>query len=168
MCPRSMMRLETKNAVQVRRSREQLDHLAWLMDECFRVPGLNWRFGLDSIVGLVPGLGDIVGGVVGLFLLFRALQFRLPPVVIARMVLNSLIDILAGSIPVLGDLFDFAWKSNSKNMRLFHRHAGEPGRSTLRHWLFIGGLFFVFLLLFFLLAVAVIYSIRLLTGHGTL
>ena len=157
-----------KSESQVQKSREQLDQLAWLMDNCFRIPGVNWRFGLDSLIGLVPGLGDVVSAMVGLFLLFRAFQFRIPVVVIGRMILNSLIDLLIGSIPFLGDLFDFAWKSNTRNMKLFHAYAGEPGKSTLRHWLFLGGLIFGFFLLFVLITAGSFYLFRSLMETGLL
>lgn len=122
------------------RTQEQLDHFAYLLDNCFEIPGLKWRFGVESLIGLVPGLGDIVSGVLGLLLLLRAIQFELPVIVIVRMALNNLIDLAVGAIPVVGDLFDFVWKSNTRNMKLFHQYAEQPERGTRRHWLFLVGL----------------------------
>jgi hypothetical protein len=125
---------------ELQRTKEQLDQFAWLLDNCFQIPGLRWRFGLESVLGLVPGLGDIISGILALFLMIRAIQFRLPWIVIARMALNSLIDLVVGAIPFAGDLFDAVWKANTRNMQLFHAYAEEPELSTRRHWFFIVGL----------------------------
>ena len=133
-----------QTTVEIAKSREQLDQLAWLLDNCFKVPGTRWRFGLESILGLVPGAGDVISGVLGLFLLIRALQFKLPKVVIARMLFNNLLDLTIGAIPFVGDAFDFVYKSNTRNMKLFHEYAGEPLKSTEKHWLFIAGIIIVF------------------------
>jgi hypothetical protein len=130
----------------LRKVQQQLDQYAWLMDNCFRIPGLNWRFGLEALIGLVPGLGDILGGALALVLLVRAVQFRLPVIVIIRMVLNYTLDLLVGMIPVAGDLFDFIFKSSTRNMKLFHQYAEHPETSTLRHWLIIASLIAVFFL----------------------
>lgn len=147
---------ETKS-IELDRSRQQIDRIAYIMDECFRIPGLNWRFGVEALLGLVPGAGDVIGGIIGLFLLVRAFQFKLPKVVIARMVINNLIDVTVGSVPFLGDAFDFFWKSNTKNMNLFHQYAGQPEKSTTSHWILIGGIVISFVLLFLLIFAAIIY-----------
>jgi len=149
--------VEERKGTQLDRSKAQLDHIAWLMDECIRIPGVNWRFGIDALIGLIPGAGDILGGLIGLLLLVRAFQYRLPKVVITRMILNNLIDVTVGSIPLLGDAFDFFWKSNSKNMTLFHEYAGQPEASTTRHWLFLWLLISLFLFVFFLIFAGIIY-----------
>lgn len=130
-----------KNLDQVK---DELDSLAWLMDNYFRVPGLGWRFGIEAIIGLVPVLGDIVTGALGVLLLSRAIQYKLPKIVILRMVLNNLIDITVGAIPFLGDLFDFIFKANTKNMKLFRKYAEGPQESTVGHWLFVLGILFLF------------------------
>src|SRR5688500_3276399 len=96
--------------VQLERTRQQLDQLAWLLDNAFRVPGTKWRFGLEAVLGLVPGAGDVISGLLGLFLLLRALQFKLPKIVVARMLINSLLDLTIGAIPFVGDAFDFFYK----------------------------------------------------------
>lgn len=123
---------------------EQLDRLAWMLDDMFRIPGLNWRFGLDALIGLIPGVGDVASACLGLLILVRAFQFKLPRVVMARMALNSLLDVVIGSIPIAGDLFDFVWKSNAMNMKLFRQYAQQPERSTTRHWMFIAVLILLF------------------------
>lgn len=122
------------------RARKQLDDFAYLLDNCFQIPGVGWRFGIESLIGLIPGLGDVISGILALVLLLRAIQFRLPAIVIIRMALNSLIDLAIGAIPLIGDLFDMYWKSNTRNMKLFHQYAGQRELSTRRHWIFLAGL----------------------------
>ncbi|MGH9310930.1 MAG: DUF4112 domain-containing protein [Vicinamibacterales bacterium] len=105
---------------------EALRRWAVLLDSYFRVPGTRIRFGLDALIGLVPGLGDISTPVFAGMLLVQAVRMRLPVVVQARMVLNAAIDMLLGLVPVLGDLVDVGWKANMRNLALLERHA-RPG-----------------------------------------
>lgn len=98
--------------------------LAHWLDSAFRVPGTQMRFGLDAILGLVaPGLGDVATGGLSTYLFLVALRRRVPLIVIAKMGVNVLLDVAIGAVPVLGDLFDFAWKSNERNLELIRRHA---------------------------------------------
>ena len=114
---------------------ETLDALrryAVLLDSRFRIPGTGIRFGLDAIIGLIPGLGDVSTPIFATFLLLQGVRMRLPIVVQARMVLNAAIDMLLGFIPVLGDLVDIGFKANLRNLALLERHARpgvEPSRS---------------------------------------
>jgi hypothetical protein len=96
---------------------------ATLLDSAFRVPGTNVRFGIDAIVGLVPGVGDLVAPVFTGLLLVTGLRMRVPAIVQVRMVLNAAIDMAIGVVPVAGDLVDIAWKSNLRNLALLERHA---------------------------------------------
>lgn len=108
---------------------ETLDALrrwAVVLDSYFRVPGTRIRFGLDAILGLIPGIGDLSAPVFTGLILVQATRMRLPLIVQARMVLNAGIDMLLGLVPVLGDLVDVAWKANLKNLALLERHA-RPG-----------------------------------------
>lgn len=100
--------------------------VAWLMDSAFRIPGLNLRFGFDSIVGLVPGLGDLVTSLVSLIILNHASQRGVSRMTLARMSLNIAIDFLIGSIPFVGDVFDVYWKANNRNVELLKRHLATP------------------------------------------
>jgi hypothetical protein len=102
--------------------------LAWLFDQAFRVPGTSWRFGVDGIIGLVPGAGDIVAGLVGTYGIFVARQLGAPLSVQARMLLNLSIDTLVGAIPLLGDLFDFAFKAHLRNRVLLEEWVSRPHR----------------------------------------
>lgn len=96
-----------------------LSRLAWLMDRAFTVPGTNVRVGLDALLGLVPVGGDVVTGLVQTGLVLIALgRYRVPPAVAARMMANVLLDVGVGSIPLVGDLFDVAFKANTRNLHL--------------------------------------------------
>ena len=95
-----------------------LEALARLLDDCIPVPGTNMRFGLDGIVGLVPGVGDAVTTLFGLYLIVRARQLGARRTVIARMTGNVGLDFAVGAIPIVGDLFDFAFKANRRNIKL--------------------------------------------------
>jgi Domain of unknown function (DUF4112) len=124
-------------------SDEQLEHLAAMLDDIFHIPGTRIRFGLDPIVGLVPGLGDVITGLLSFLIVFTAWRRGLARVTVMRMVANIAIDTLLGSIPVLGDVFDTIWKSNRMNYRLLMRdRTGQRGQHVSRDWLF-----FVLLLL---------------------
>lgn len=100
-----------------------VDALVELMEQRFKVPGTNFRFGLDALIGLVPGIGDFVGAAVGVVVVVEALRHRLPFGVIARMLLNLWLDGAIGSIPVLGDAWDFWFKAHRRNLELLRRYA---------------------------------------------
>ena len=105
----------------------RLEAIARLMDNSLVVPGTNIRFGLDALVGLVPVAGDMIGGLISSYLIWEARRLNVPKWLIARMVANALIDTTLGSIPVLGDIFDVAFRANMKNMALLRRHLERKG-----------------------------------------
>ncbi|MEO7274400.1 MAG: DUF4112 domain-containing protein [Vicinamibacterales bacterium] len=111
---------------------ESLRRWAVLLDSLFRVPGTSIRFGLDSIVGLIPGIGDLASPVYTSLILLEGLRLRVPAVVLARMVLNAALDMTIGLVPLLGDIADVAWKANLRNLALLERHArpGTPPRAA--------------------------------------
>jgi hypothetical protein len=96
---------------------------SWL-DTRFRVPGLGWRFGLDPLLGLVPGLGDALPALLSVWFVLEGARLGLPKATLVRMTTNIAVDWLVGSVPVLGDLFDAAWKSNVRNLQLLQQHQG--------------------------------------------
>ena len=108
----------------------RLERVSHWMDGAFRVPGTRWRFGLDGLLGLVPGAGDTITAAVGAYILLEAWRQGAPPSLIARMLGNLGLDWAVGSVPVLGDLFDFAFKSHRRNAELLRRHLGEAGRAA--------------------------------------
>jgi len=110
-----------------------------LLDEAFRVPGTNLRFGWDPIVGLVPWIGDLLTALIGCAIVVQAHQMRVPAVVQLRMVLNIAIDLVVGIVPLFGDAIDFFWKSNAKNFALLERHAPAVQPATRGDWLFVVG-----------------------------
>lgn len=114
-----------------------LRKVAQLLDSALVVPGTSFRIGLDPILGLIPGLGDLVSPLYTLAILWQARDLRLPRVVQLRMIANVAIDALVGAVPLVGDLFDFAWKANVKNLALLERHAMSPRRASAADWLFV-------------------------------
>lgn len=102
-----------------------LETLARVLDDVFRVPGTRIRFGLDGVIGLIPGVGDAVTGALAAYLAFRAWGLGLPPGVILRMGANVGLDFAVGSIPVAGDLFDFGFKANRRNINLLKRELAK-------------------------------------------
>ena len=105
---------------------ERLRRWSELLDQAFRIPGTNVRFGWDVIVGLIPGIGELSSPLFGILLLIQAYRMRVPPVVQARMVINAIVDALLGLVPGVGNVADIFWKANTWNMRLLDRHA-RPG-----------------------------------------
>ena len=108
-----------------------------LLDSAFRVPGTRMTFGLDPLLGLIPGLGDLTTPLFAALLLLHAVRMKLPRVVQLRMVLNAVIDLVIGVVPVVGDLLDFGWKANVKNLALLERCAHPGSRATAGDWLFV-------------------------------
>jgi hypothetical protein len=116
---------------------ENLDLLSHLLDDWFRIPGTSVRFGLDGIIGLVPWAGDVLAGLASCIIVVAAWFRGVPYVTLLRMVVNLGIDIVIGAVPVLGDLFDIAWKANRRNYALMTRHLQQPHRHTWRDWVFL-------------------------------
>ena len=116
---------------------ETLAELEFLLDEAFRLPGTGIRFGFDGIVGLIPGIGDVLGGLLSLLIPIAAWTRGIPKVALLRMSVNLAIGVLAGSVPLIGDAFDILWKPNRRNLRLLRRHIGQPRRHTWRDWAFL-------------------------------
>jgi Domain of unknown function (DUF4112) len=116
---------------------ETLRKLEILLDEAFRVPGTNFRFGIDGVIGLVPGLGDVLAGLLSLIIPLAAWIRGVPYIALVRMAANLGIGVLVGTIPIFGDIFDIIWKANRRNYRLLCRHLGEPKRHTWRDWVFL-------------------------------
>jgi hypothetical protein len=114
-----------------------LRSLEILLDEAFRIPGTQFRFGIDGVIGLVPGAGDVLAGLLSLVIPIAAWVRGVPYITVVRMGVNIGIGVLVGSIPVLGDIFDIFWKANRRNFRLLQRHIREPRRHGWRDWVFL-------------------------------
>src|SRR5687768_1137442 len=108
---------------------ERLRRLGYLLDNSIPIPGTRFRIGLDAIVGLVPGVGDLVGGGFSLYIILQAARMGAPASLLARMGWNLLVEVVVGAVPFLGDLFDAGFKANMRNLALLDQHAQSPVRS---------------------------------------
>jgi len=142
-----------------------LEGLATLLDEAFRIPGTNMRFGIDGIIGLVPGLGDVIGGVLSLVIPFAAWVRGVPYITLVRMTVNIGIEVLVGTIPFFGDIFDIAWKANRRNYNLLQRHLGQPRRHTWRDWVFLLLIAFGVAIVFAIPIALILWLLTWLTRH---
>ena len=102
----------------------RLRRLAWLVDGAFRIPGLRFRFGLNSLIGLVPGGGDAVLGLISLYIVYEAYRLGVPRAKLLQMGANIGLEVVGGSVPIVGDLFDMALKANLRNIAILERHFG--------------------------------------------
>ena len=120
--PGTTERLDDGHDPADREAIRRLERFAYLLDEQFRVPGTNFRVGIDGLVGLVPGIGDTAAAAIASYVLLEAYRMGAPRALIARMAANIGLDWVVGSVPVAGDLFDFAFKANRRNVDLLIRH----------------------------------------------
>jgi hypothetical protein len=133
-----------RNPVEIEKG---LDDLSRYLDGLFRVPGTDWRFGLDALIGLVPNVGDTLTSLASFYILFAGVRYGVPKITLLRMALNIGIDYVVGSIPFLGDAFDFFWKSNQKNMNLIRERATGHGKGKTSDYIFIFALIGLLILL---------------------
>jgi hypothetical protein len=147
-----------------------LDDLAHYLDGLFRIPGTGWRFGLDSIIGLVPNVGDTLTSFASFYILIAGVRYGVPKITLLRMAFNIGLDYLVGTIPFIGDAFDFFWKANKQNMDLIRERATGRDVGTTGDYLFVFaiiGLLILLLIASVLVSVYVIYAIlwELFTGN---
>lgn len=114
------------SGAQARAETSNVRALARALDSAVRLPGTEIRFGFDSVIGLIPGVGDIAGALASGYIVLVSARLGAPPSVIARMILNLGVDTLVGSVPLLGDLFDVGFRANLRNADLLDRHLAEP------------------------------------------
>lgn len=120
-------------------SLERARAIARMMDNAVRIPGTNIRVGLDALLGLFPGLGDVSGAVFGGYIVLLAARLGVSPVVVSRMLLNLGLDMATGAVPLLGDLVDVAWKANTRNLALLERAIETPAATRKRSVAVIAG-----------------------------
>jgi hypothetical protein len=123
---------------------ENLDLLSHLLDDWFRIPGTKIRFGLDGIVGFIPGVGDAIGGIASCIIIVAAWMRGVSYVTLARMLANWGIEVVLGMVPVVGNLFDIGWKANRRNYALLTGSLADPQGVRRRSWLFFGVLCLIF------------------------
>ncbi len=144
----------------------RLRRISKLLDNAIAIPGTKFRFGLDPILGLLPGGGDTITGGISAYIVVEAARMGVPREVLGKMVGNILIDSFAGTIPVIGDLFDVGWKSNVKNIELLEKHLdltefdeGDRSKPTLSDRLFIVGLILLLILIVVGFAVIAFFTV---------
>lgn len=121
------------------RSRRQLQRLAHILDSAIPLPG-GYRIGFDGFLGLIPGVGDLAGAAFSSYILAQAHRLGAPISVLLHMAANILLEMLVGILPVLGDLFDFVWKANQRNVELLEAHLGDPRRTRRRSTWVVAGI----------------------------
>lgn len=122
--------------------------LARVLDSAIPVPGTSFRFGLDPVIGLVPGLGDLAGAVLSGYIVLAGIRMGVSRSGVIRMLANIAIDTFVGSVPIVGDLFDAGWKSNNKNVALIERHMQNPTATrNANRWVVLGAVVVMVLLL---------------------
>lgn len=117
-------------------SLKRLRQISHVLDNAIPIPGLGTRVGLDPILGLLPGGGDVLTGLVSVYIVFEAAKMGLPAQTLGRMGFNIVLDVLSGAVPVIGDLFDVTWKANSQNVALIEKHVTSPEPSKAADKLF--------------------------------
>jgi len=118
-------------------SDEHLDYIAALLDDIFQIPGTQIRFGLDALIGWIPGIGDAMAGMASFLIVFASWRRGARTVTLMRMIANVLLETLVGAIPVAGDIFHVVWKANRRNYRILMREREQPGFHTGRDWVFL-------------------------------
>ncbi|MBL0011746.1 MAG: DUF4112 domain-containing protein [Nitrosomonas sp.] len=126
------------NKSQIENSQEKLNRLAWLMDSSFRIPGTQIRFGLDGIIGLIPGFGDALGALISSHILTQAAQMGAPKSILLKMAFNIGFDAVLGIVPVVGDVSDLIWKANQRNVQLLNDYLNQPEKTVIHSRLFVG------------------------------
>lgn len=126
------------NKLQIEQSKNKLNKLAWLMDNSFRIPGTQMRFGVDGIIGLIPGIGDAIGAFISSHIMSQAAQMGVPKSILLKMAFNVALDALLGIIPVLGDVSDLIWKANQKNVKLLSDYVEQPQKTVTYSNFFVG------------------------------
>jgi hypothetical protein len=140
--PALSRRPEATVGTHLPRELARLQRLSRLLDSAFVIPGTRFRFGVDAIVGLVPGIGDAIGAIFSAYIIFQAARLGASKAILARMMGNVALDTIVGEIPLLGDLFDAGFKSNNRNMSLLEQHVHRPAaaRAQSRQVLLVLGI----------------------------
>ena len=126
------------------RQLERLRALTRLLDSAIQIPGTRYRIGLDALVGVVPGIGDVIGAVFSAYIVYQSARLGVSTATLVKMMGNVALDTIVGEVPLLGDVFDAGWKANTRNLALLEGHFDQPaatGRGSRRTlWLVGGGL----------------------------
>ncbi|MEP6518105.1 DUF4112 domain-containing protein [Microcoleus vaginatus] len=121
-------------------SLRRLRRISHVLDNAIPIPGTKYRIGLDPILGLIPGGGDLISSIFAGYVVFKSAQLGVPQETLVKMATNIVFDTVAGTVPVAGDLLDVAWKANVKNIELLDAHLGSPEQGKKADWLFVAAL----------------------------
>ena len=142
---------------------DRIRTLTHVLDNAVVIPGTEIRFGLDPLLGLLPGGGDAIGSVMSVYIVAECLRLGLPKATLGRMLSNLLLDTVVGAVPIAGDLFDVGWKANSRNLKLLEAHLNDPTPQTAADKKFV---FLIFLGLVGILAIALVLTTLLVAAIG--
>ena len=152
---RSVFGISKKKPSQVE-IEESLETLSSYLDGLFRVPGTGWRFGLDAVIGLIPNVGDTLTSLASFYILVAGVRYGVPKITLLRMAFNVALDYLVGTIPFIGDAFDFVWKANKQNIDLIRERATGKNVATTGDYIFV---FAVILILIGILIGSILVSL---------
>jgi uncharacterized membrane protein len=141
-------------------SDEQLNFIATWLDDRFEIPGTRIRFGLDALIGWIPGIGDLLAAAASLFIVFAAWKRGAARITVLRMLLNLVVEDTLGAIPIIGDMAHVAWKANRRNYNLLMRDQQYHRRHTWQDWLFVIAACVIMLLLIIAPFVLLIYLVK--------
>jgi hypothetical protein len=150
--------------------RKRVRVIAKLLDNSIAIPGTSWKIGFDPLIGLIPGIGDLIGAVLSGYIVLEAARAEASALTLARMLVNVGVDTLVGAVPALGDVFDAAWKANTKNVALLERHLTERGPVAAERPRAIGAMILALIVLIVILGAGLALGIlvaRLLWDLGT-
>ena len=147
-------------------SDEHLDYIATILDDMLRIPGTKIRFGLDALIGWIPGVGDAMAATASFFIVFAAWRRGVQAITLARMVSNVLLETAIGAIPLAGDVFHIFWKANRRNYRLLLRERAQPGIHSWRDWMFLVVIVVTALAAVIIPIVILIWLVRPFFGYG--
>lgn len=119
------------------KTKKRLERLAWLTDNSIPVPGLGAKVGIDPLMGLLPWFGDTLGALLSSYIILEASRLGAPKSVLLKMVFNVTMDAMVGVLPGAGDLFDFVWKANQRNVRLLEKYVEKPRKTAVESRLFV-------------------------------
>ncbi len=123
----------------------RLKRLSERLDDTFTIPGTKYKIGIEALIGAVPIIGDLIGGILASYIMYSGMKMGAPPRIIARMAVNIAIDFAIGSIPIIGDLFDLVWKANRKNVELIEDATLDDKEEQKLNYLIITALILVLL-----------------------
>jgi Domain of unknown function (DUF4112) len=135
------------------------DILAKVLDTSIRIPGTSWSIGLDPLLGLIPGIGDVIANLIGTVILGIATRLQVPRIVLTRMSLNLLINGTVGAVPIIGDLFSVWFRSHARNAALLREAALKPDRETHADWFYVAGIISGTVALLFLMIAVIVWVV---------